>query len=195
MPMAVAARAPRPPAQLRGRPSRRSSAGRLLGLVGVAFVLLTATAVAVAPEAGKTYRGTEGDYLNNAPKWTKEATGKVSFHVSTDGRRLLNFRGTYFYYCGAGTGAVTDKALKIQSNGKFYATGTRVEHTPTGKVTGRNYYLLSGRFVNRGQTAQVSYMDDFVYAGKSVRKPYSTAFHSSASSCESWVHGTVPVVK
>jgi hypothetical protein len=174
-------------------PRRRRIRRGLPGLVGAAFVLLSASALAVVPEAGKSFKGKTGDYLNNAPRWTREAAGKVSFKVSADGQRLLNFRGTYYYYCGAGTGTVTDKALKIKRNGRFYATGTRVEHSSSGKFTGRNYYLLSGRFVNRGRAVQVSYMDDFVYAGKSVHQPYSTTFHRSSAACESWVHGTVPV--
>jgi hypothetical protein len=60
-----------------------------------------------------------------------------------------------------------------------------------GKVTGTNYFLVQGRFVDRGRSVSVSYLDDFVYAGKHVAHPYGTTLHPAKVACESWVHGTV----
>ena len=116
---------------------------------------LAHTALANGPKPGRTYRGTLGDYLNNASRWTREVKGKVSFKTSKDGTRVLDFHGSYFYYCGAGTGAVTANALKIGVSGKFYGTDSKIERS-TGKIVGTNYYMLSGQFVNHGDAARAS---------------------------------------
>ena len=154
---------------------------------------LAGTALVNGPKPGRTYRGTLGDYFNNAPRWTRETKGKASFKTSKDGTKVLDFRGSYSYYCGAGTAAVTANVLKIGASGKFYGTDSKIERESTGKVVGTNYYMLSGQFVDHGDAARVSYLDDFVYAGKKLTNPYSTTFHKAPTSCESWVHGTVAV--
>ena len=150
------------------------------------------TANAAAPKRGKTYSGSLGDYVNNAPRWVKATKRTASFKVSADGTQVISFSGAFYYYCGGMTGTIKAASVAIDAHGHFRATSSVVAR-PNGTVTGTNYYMLSGHFVRHGKAAVVSYLDDFVYAGKAVAHPYATAFHPSSVACESWVHGTIPV--
>ena len=155
-------------------------------IAAAAATVLGAGSVHAAPRASAIYRGTGQDEFNNASHWVKApGTAKsISFKVSTDGTRVLNFRGRYAYYCGAGASTITATSLKVR-HGRFGGTGK------TANQNGTNYFALSGRFSADGRTATVTYLDDFVYKGKSVKKPYSFAYHAPAQACESRVTGTV----
>ncbi len=147
---------------------------------------LGASSVLAAPQAAARYSGIGQDSFNNGPSWqVVPGPGKsISFKISKDGTRVLAFRGRYSYYCGAGTSTITASSLKIR-NGMFGGTGKR-----TGRG-GTNYFALSGHFSATGHTATIRYLDDFVYKGKSVKNPYSFAYHSPTQACESRVTGTV----
>lgn len=161
-----------------------------LSLACAAAVLLALAAGALAaPKHGASYTGRGPDYMNNNTKWTREATGHVSFKASSDGADVLNFKGTYSYYCGAGTSSITDPKIHIAKGGSFSARGHHVEKLH-GVVEGTHYLSVSGRFNKSGTTAKVSYLDDFVYAGKHVKHPYSTKMKSATDACESWVRAT-----
>ena len=145
-----------------------------------------ASSVPAAPRASVTFRGTGQDMFNNASHWVK-APGpakSISFKVSNDGTHVLNFRGRYAYYCGAGASTITAASLKIRQ-GRFGGNGKKVNQS------GTNYFALSGRFSADGRTATVTYIDDFVYKGKSVKNPYSFTYHAPTQACESRVTATV----
>jgi hypothetical protein len=155
-------------------------------IVAAVATLLGTSPVPAAPRASVTYRGTGQGMFNNAPNWVK-APGKgksISFKVSKDGTRVLNFRGRYAYYCGAGASTITAASLKVR-HGRFGGNGKKVNQS------GTNYFALSGRFSADGRTATVTYLDDFVYKGKSVKNPYSFTYHAPARACESRVTGAV----
>ncbi len=164
----------------------------LVALAGTVALVLAASAIAVTlrPWAGRSYGGRLGDYFNNAPHWTRAQTESASVRVTRDGR-AVRFYGRYFYYCGGGTSHLSAPALVVTSHGRFASTAHALARYH-GKVTGTNYFMLNGRFVDEGRKVQVSYLDDFVYPGKHVSNPYSTRFEPSATACESWVHGSLP---
>jgi hypothetical protein len=147
--------------------------------------VLGASSVFAAPRAAATYRGSGQDVFNNGPRWhaAPGAAQKISFRISKDRSRVLSFRGRYLYYCGAGISTITAASLKIR-HGRFGGTGKRVN------PGGTNYFALSGHFSTDGRQATVTYLDDFVYKGKSVKTPYSFVYHSPAQACESRVTGT-----
>ncbi len=147
---------------------------------------LTAGSGLAAPRATATYRGSGRDVLNNGPRWhaVPGADQSISFKVSADGARVLSFRGRYAYYCGSGVSTLTAASLRIHG-GRFGGTGK------SANQSGTNYFVLSGHFAATGRTATVTYLDDFVPKGKSVKDPYSFAYHSPSLACESRVTGTV----
>ncbi|MGB9184944.1 MAG: hypothetical protein WCB67_12845 [Solirubrobacteraceae bacterium] len=147
--------------------------------------ILGASSVLAAPRASATYRGSGLDVFNNGPRWRAApgAAQKISFRISQNRSRVLDFRGRYLYYCGAGSSTITAASLKIR-HGRFGGTGKRVNSA------GTNYFALSGQFSADGLHAKVTYLDDFVSKGKSVKSPYSFAYHSPAQACESRVTGT-----
>jgi hypothetical protein len=165
---------------------------RALGsaIVGLIAVCAVATAVAAAPQAGKSYSGHGQDYLNNGPHWetVKALSEPISFKVSKTGQDVLRFRGKYYYYCGAGTGTLTAGQVSIRSNGSFSGTGKRIDRV-SGKVQGTDYFALKGQFLKGGK-ARVTYLFDFVGKGVKVSNPYSFKYRGS-SSCLSRVTGTV----
>jgi hypothetical protein len=146
---------------------------------------LGASSVLASPRAATTYRGSGQDLFNNGPRWHRSsvAAQQISFKISKDGLRVLNFRGQYRYYCGGGSSTITAGSLKI-NHGRFGGTGKRANRA------GTNYFALSGHFSGDGRVAAVTYLDDFVYKGKSVKSPYSFAYHRPAQTCESKVTGT-----
>ncbi len=155
----------------------------VLSIVAIGSIL-AASSVFAAPRAAATYRGSGLDNFNNGPHW-RAAPGvqTISFRVSKDGSRVLSFRGRYRYYCGGGRSTITAASLKIKHGG-FGGTGRRVN------PSGTNYFALSGHFSADGHQATVTYLDDFVYKGKSVSNPYSFSYHAPAQACESRVTGT-----
>lgn len=162
---------------------------RWLFLAGFIAALSVASALAANPMAGVRYSGTGKDFMNNAPKWTDEGTGKISFKTSGDGSKVTAFSGSYSYYCGAGTSTVTENSMAI-SNGKFGVEFSQPNRGPNGKIDGRAYAAISGQFEDGGSTAKVSYLVDYVFTGGKVRHPYSTKSPRKLG-CASWVQGTV----
>jgi hypothetical protein len=162
----------------------RKLTSAVLSIVAIGSALGASTVFA-APRAAATYRGSGLDAFNNGPRWhaAPGAAQKISFRISKDGSRVLSFRGRYLYYCGAGSSTITAASLKIE-HGTFGGTGKRVNRN------GTNYFVLSGHFSADGLQATVTYLDDFVYKGKSVKTPYSFAYHSPGQACESRVTGT-----
>jgi hypothetical protein len=167
---------------------------RLPGLV--VLVLLTSCGLALAgavaraadPLHGRAYRGTMADYLNNAPHWTAErTTGTATLRVSAAGTKIARFTGSYYYYCGAGRATIRGRAIPITARGTFRSTAHARQRY------GTDYYMLSGRFLDGGRRVALSYLSDFVSSGQHVGDPYSTAFRHGP--CESWVHGTISVIR
>lgn len=142
------------------------------------------SAFASGSEPGHSYQGTGKDYMNNAPKWADEGTGKIRLQTSTDGKNVIHFRGTFSYYCGAGTSDVTEKTMAISGSGGF---GARFSVKQRGSTA---YVAISGQFKDGGNKASVSYLVDFVFPGSHVHHPYSTD-NPRALGCASWVRGTV----
>jgi hypothetical protein len=162
---------------------------KILFVLAVSMVP-SVTAFAASPKPGASYRGTGKDYLNNAPTWTDESTGRISFVTSADGAAVTHFKGTYYYYCGAGTADVTETRMPVSKSGRFGTKFSQKTKGPTGAVTGTAYVSISGRFEKGGSKASVSYLVDVVFTGGHVSHPYSTR-HPKALGCASWVRGTV----
>ena len=127
-------------------------------IVLVASAMLCATALAAAPKSGATYRGTGRDFMNNAPRWTAEGTGKISFKTSANAHAVVDFKGGYSYYCGAGTADVTEKSMPVSKSGTFGVRFKQSVKGPNGKVNSTAYAAISGRFENGGTKAAVSYL-------------------------------------
>lgn len=163
---------------------------RFVALVTLIAGCATAGALAAIPKGGAVYTGKGKDYMNNAPKWTSEATGTISFDTSADGAKVTNFKGTFSYYCGAGTSDVTQKTMDVSNSGTFGAHLSQPDKGPDGKVEGEAYATISGKFTGDGAEASVAYMVDFVFTGSKVAHPYSTK-NPKALGCASWVKGTV----
>lgn len=157
----------------------------VLTTAALGFALIAGSGLA-APRAAVTYRGTGRDVFNNGPRWRAApgADQPISFKVSADGTRVLSFRGRYAYYCGAGVSTLTASSLRIHG-GRFGGTGKGT------RKSGTNYFALSGHFAATGHTATVTYLDDFVAKGNSVKDPYSFAYHPPSLACASRVTGTV----
>lgn len=130
----------------------------------------------------KRFSGRGPDYLNDAPRWTRESTGTFGFATSRNGTTLLNFRGTFYYYCGAGRGTVRAARIAITSKRtfdyRFYSP----------KKYGVDYGEVYGSFLKGGRRARIGYLVDFVANGQKVRHPYDVR-HSRSLGCASWVQG------
>ena len=162
---------------------------RWVFVAGFVVALSAASALAANPMDGARYSGTGKDFMNNAPNWADEGTGKLSFKTSRDGSDVIDFSGSYSYYCGAGTSTVTEKRMPI-SNGRFGIEFSQPSHGPNGKVDGTAYAAISGAFDDSGGEAKVSYLVDYVFTGGKVEHPYSTKSPGKLG-CASWVQGTV----
>jgi hypothetical protein len=146
------------------------------------------SAVPVSPKPGTSYHGTGKDYMNNAPKWADEGSGKISFTTSADGKAVMHFSGSYSYYCGAGTSTVTEKRMAVSASGHF---GTEFSQKLKGASAGGTAYAsIAGQFTDGGEKASVSYLIDYVFKGDKVKHPYSTK-NPKALGCATWVRGTV----
>jgi hypothetical protein len=159
-------------------------------IVLAAGMVTAVSAVAASPESGHSYRGTGKDFMNNAPKWADEGTRKISFQTSSDGMDVIQFRGAFSYYCGAGTSDVTEKKMAISKSGRFGTRFSQKIKGANGKVESTAYVVVSGRFDDGGSQASVSYLVDYVFTGKKVSRPFSTS-SPRALGCASWVRGTV----
>lgn len=163
---------------------------RTLAIVLAAGMATAVSAFAASPKPDHSYKGTGKDFMNNAPAWADEGTGKISFQTSSSGADVIHFKGTYSYYCGAGTNDVTEKKLAVSRGGRFGTKFSQEFKGTNGKVTSTAYVVVSGRFEDGGDKAAVSYLVDYVFAGSKVSNPYSTS-NPRALGCASWVRGTV----
>ncbi len=161
----------------------------VMGMVLVVSVAAT-SALAATPKPAAVYTGSGKDFMNNAPKWTDEGTGRISFSTSGKDATILHFKGSFSYYCGAGRSTVTEKSMRVTKGGKFGTEFSQPNKEPDGKVNGKAYVAISGTFENGGKQAKVSYLVDFVFSGGRVKDPYSTS-NPRALGCASWVRGTV----
>lgn len=150
-----------------------------------AIALLLAGGAAASPKAGAQYSGKGPNYNNNASRWTKEGTGKVSFRTSAKGADVLAFSGSYSCYCNCQREYhIRDAKMAISKSGHFSS------HGHFSYKTGTAYESISGRFERSGRTAKVSYLYDFVWKGKHVKNPYSTKMNSAQDACEALVRAT-----
>jgi hypothetical protein len=157
-------------------------------LAGLALLVVAGVAFGAHALAGRTYAGKGQEYENNGPhlETFKGFTQHMSLTVSADGTRVKHFKGYYSYYCGAGTSYVEGNKLKISATGRFGGVGSK----PT--ANGTNYFVLRGRFIDRGQKVAITYQGTFVGRGQTARHPYSLAYQS-APSCQNKVSGTIAV--
>jgi hypothetical protein len=158
-------------------------------LVSLAGALLAATALAATPKSGASFRGVGRDYMNNRPKWTAEASGRISFKTSGTGSAVLDFKGTYSYYCGGGNANVTETSMPVSKRGTFGARFSQPIKGKNGKVNSTAYVVISGAFHRGGKKASVSYFIDYVFTGSHVKHPYSTKSPKGLG-CATWVRGT-----
>jgi hypothetical protein len=119
------------------------------------------TAWAVAPHPGKVYRGYGRECMNNTRDHTYTyclpVRPVVSFRVSSNGRRVLNFVGVYDYYCGTGRSSVNAPSINITPGGRFSISGTWPDRLSNGRIIGTNHALITGSFTNTGKAAVVHY--------------------------------------
>ena len=156
----------------------------------------SAGAAGTAGGTSKRFIGSGAEYANNGPRWEHSGSrSRISFHAVSGERRLVSFSGTYSYYCGGGTGTITDKSIRVASNGRFSARGHFPDRTSSGRVTAENYVSLWGRLIDHGNAAVVSFLVDAVYAGKHVANPYSTRLQRPGLACETLVKGRASAVK
>jgi hypothetical protein len=156
-------------------------------LVGAALVAPIATAGSDV-KSGERYSGGGGDFLNNAPKWTRETSAAASFRTSKNGHEVLGFRGGYSYYCGAGTNTVSFAPMKISKAGTFSGRFEEPNKGPSGEPLGHVYGVVTGRFLSHGR-ASVSYLVDYDL-GHTLAEPYSMT-NPRAVGCGSLVHATL----
>lgn len=145
---------------------------------------------AVRLKGGVLYSGSGADYLNNSPRWIREAKGSISFKTSSDGRRIEDFKGTLSFACEIGTSYVSAKYLQVSRTGSFSYRFSSPTKAADGRVYGHQYVAIYGRFLSPAKRASVGYLVDEVVKEKPVSHPYDTA-HPSALGCASWVRGVV----
>jgi hypothetical protein len=134
----------------------------------VAGIAVCSVAVAAAPKRGAQYAGSGVDYFiypNGSSVREPHRHSRITFGTSKDGRRVVHFKGYYDYYCGAGTSYINDKSVGVKSNGTFADTGSVPTRGPNGAINGRLHIKLSGRFVNAGKAASVTYVTRAVFTG------------------------------
>lgn len=163
-------------------------------LLAAAFLTLAGVAFAAHALPGKTYSGSGQEYENNGPHFEtfKGFRRHMTLTVSSSGTVVEHFKGSYTYYCGAGTAYVTGHRVKINSSGRFGGTGSSPSYA-RGQRTGTNYYVLRGKFIDAGHKAAVTYQDAFVGTGQKDPNPYSLRYQSPNDSCQNKVIATIPV--
>ncbi len=158
--------------------------------VGLGGLIAVGAAIAAPPLPAALYTGTGTDYMNDATGWTADGGGAISFQTSSDGKAVTDFRGGYSFYCGSGTATVTERRMSISKAGRFSTSFKVKTRGPRGKINGTAYVEISGLFSADRQTADVSYLVDYVFKGRHVKHPYATQ-HPRRLGCASWVKGTV----
>jgi len=131
----------------------------VMAIVGAEF------AGAATPKRGGHYSGTGKQAFNNTADGSFANQGfrpraQISFRVAPDGRRVLGFKGTFFYYCGAGTSAVIANFLNVRPDGSFRFAFKTPARGPHGLVDGTVAVVIRGRFTGTGRTARVTYREE-----------------------------------
>lgn len=161
---------------------------RTAGVAGLVAAVGASTALAALPLNRDHYRGHGPLYTNKTGVWKKGTTETVSFRTARTGRTLLRFRGNFATWCGGSGFYVTARELYVSRRGIYSYRFRLPNRTATGKVNGRDYYWIYGRFFDGGHKAYVNYLFDYVASGTRVRRPYDTA-HPARLGCASWVRG------
>lgn len=160
------------------------------GLVALAAGCAATTALAALARPSTRYSGTGTLYANNGPHWNRGEREPISFTTSSDGRKLLHFKGGFAFYCGGASGTVTAREVFVSAKGRFAYRFWVPSHGPNKQVNGRIYINISGSFVDGGRRAAVSYLVDDVFTGTKVKNPYSPS-NPRALGCAAWIRGTV----
>jgi len=160
--------------------------GARVPLLALALVIcLAAAALAATPEKNAHYSGTGTDYLNDAgAHWANDGGAQsVSFKTSKDGSQIVDFKGWFSYYCGAGHDYLDANPFAIAADGSF--SDQFVIKESSSKI----YASISGHFLKGGK-AKVDYLVDFVFTATKIKHPYDTSKPHSLG-CASWVKATV----
>src|SRR5437763_11558544 len=142
--------------------SRRKSAVCAV-LISTALAVLIPAAVALAahPITSARYTGHGTQYFNNTPdgSYTNRyrTPAHISFHVSRNGRRVLDFSGQYAVYCGTGTTSVTDHWISVDRSGFFSVSGSYPSYDYNHKRDGTTYATIKGQFFDGGHRARIFY--------------------------------------
>jgi hypothetical protein len=151
---------------------------RALTLAVVALaVAAPAAALAAHPIASAHYSGRGTDCYNNTAsgRYTSCAgKTKMSFGVSSTGRSVIHFKGYYTYYCGAGKTYVTDKKMRVASNGSFHTAGKYASYGPGGKRNGTIHAFIKGQFIDHGHKADVTYRAADYFSATPHARPCGT---------------------
>ena len=139
---------------------------RAVALAAVGALMLTGTALAAHPKAGRKYGGT----TTEAKVGGKRPT--VTFKVSGDGRKLVNFSyQTVGCFAGASEARQDLGSLSVSSSGAFSAHNVRTHHT-AGARTLVTTTSVSGKFKSPGTaTGTISYRQSVAIKGGPQIKP------------------------
>lgn len=160
--------------------ARRCSTRAAVFAVLILVIAGAGLARATAPKRGGHYRGTGQQAFNNTPDGSFANQGfrpraLISFRVSPNGKRILNFRGSYFYYCGSGTATVTAKFLIVRSDGSFHYAFSTPSRGPGGVTNGTSSVDIRGRFTGSGRAARVTYREEARFSSQPAsQRPCAT---------------------
>ena len=163
--------------------SRLRRIGGALLVGGTVLALAPAVALATHPLASRSYGGHATQYYNNTPKHTytnrQKTQAHVSFKVSSNKQRVLNFSGDYTSYCLSGTGSVADSWIAIDQTGFFSVSGSYPTYGVGHQRIGTTYATVKGEFFDGGRRARIFY------------KVTTKFTNSSQAPCGTEVRGTV----
>jgi len=181
---------------LRGAgPARRCTLAA--GLVTALLATAGGSAQAALPPGHAAFAGSGSIYYNNSPHWVRAQGAAISFGISPDRRRIIDFYGTYTYYCGGGSSYVKARYITISRQGTFRYDFNVPDRAANGHVYGRVYVSIYGHFLHGGKRAEVDYLVDVVQPDREsigghhsrVKHPYSPR-QPLALGCASWVRGS-----
>jgi hypothetical protein len=162
------------------------------GLAVLAALALPVVADAARPLAGTVYTGTGVERMNNGPTWrTSPALARepLRFHISATGNAVLAFRGSFFFYCGAGTDTVRAKRITVGRAGRFAYRFSLPTRRSNRTVSGETFVSIAGSFTHGGHRAKVSYLVVFSPTAHPAHDPYLAA-GAFKDGCAAWVKGT-----
>lgn len=174
----------------------RTRRGLATGILAALIATGAAPALGALPSGGASFSGNGSVYYNNAPHWQRAQSAQISFGISPNRRRIINFYGSYTFYCGAGRAYVKAHFITITKKGAFRYDFSVPNRSASGQVYGRAYVSIYGHFLHGGKRADVNYLVDYLEPGQKsmigkhqrVRHPYSPR-KPQALGCASWVRG------